>query len=97
MLAALSVSQPAKQLLSLHAKMQARSSSELGRIFAVKLLTSSAYLAPEETNSQICQKKKIEIFNFGEKCFDFFYLKCFALLSEISFTIIILKIIMTTK
>lgn len=58
---------------------QNHSSSELGRIFAVKFLTSSAYLAPEETTSQICQK--IEIFNFRKKCFDFFYLKCFALLS----------------
>lgn len=45
-------------------------SSELGRIFAVKLLTSSVYLAPEETNSQICQKN--EIMKFKKKRFDIF-------------------------
>lgn len=38
--------------------------------FAVQLLSSSVYLAPEETTSQMCQK--IEILKFQKKRFDIF-------------------------
>lgn len=52
--------------------------------FAVQLLSSSVYLAPEETTSQICQK--IEILKLQKKCFDIFIWN--ALLCLLNFTYI---------
>lgn len=52
--------------------------------FAVQLLSSSVYLAPEETTSQICQK--IEILKFQKKRFDIFIWN--AMLCLLNFTYI---------